>query len=163
MGHFFTCGTYGLLDERPELSDLFTKPPSDLAERTVLNGVDEFGEYVLAVINRSGKPVEATLALPGVPFLEIVEAIQVKLFFGGRGSDHRVIRPHRLAVPVAVLSDERALAVVNLAFEGVRCRLDLASLVAALDRAEHAALFLDIFKLLQHGLLNRFSYDAHPW
>src|SRR5207249_336352 len=121
------------------MPDDLVQARGDLAERAVLDGVDQLREDVAAAAHDFFQTSERTLRLPRVLFPERAQPANLeKLLRPRRALDGERARQLRV-FGVAVQPDDGPRAVVDLPLVSVRGLLNLAALVTLLDRGDHAA------------------------
>src|SRR5262249_42149535 len=118
------------LDHRAKAADDFLQTPSNLAQRTDFDRVEQRRETILTDLHDSREFVESAFRFLSVFLFELREPIYLQLLFLTRRANELYFRSVVIAVSIFVQSNDRSRAVVDLLFIAVCGALDLAALIS---------------------------------
>src|SRR5439155_14387101 len=71
----------------PVATDQFMQAAGDLAQRAVLDRIDQLAEHVAALLNYSREPVQRAFGMRSMPTFEVVQAVELPLLLCSRSAN----------------------------------------------------------------------------
>src|SRR5262249_21139668 len=134
---------------RSVMANELVQPPGNLAQRAVFHGFNQLREDIAAAFDDAGEVVESRTGLGAMAPFERLETLHLKLLpLSGRADDLHAGKTV-IGFVIAIEPDEGPRAIIDLLLVTMRRGLDLASLVAVFDGAQHAADAVDLPELRQ--------------
>ena len=111
----------GFVSERRTVSaDEFLESAGDLAERAVLNCVEQFCEYIAISSHHSDELIESPLGLGSMTAFELLQAANLFFLFVPRGAHNGYGLRFFQGAAISIQTDQRPGALVDLRFVTIR-------------------------------------------